>query len=99
MTATKPSLRRSSRLAKQPLNLTVRPSKKGEVLAMKRLGFITSGCTDLEGARKELTRFFTETVDIQNFPALRHLLPAARHLTDEELQEAVQQASALVTGE
>lgn len=76
----------------------MRPSKKGGVLAMKRLGFITAGCTDMEGARKEFTRFFTEKVDIQNFPALRDLLPAARDLADDELQEAVQQASTLVTG-
>lgn len=67
-----PSLRRSNRLASQPLNLTVRPSKKGEVLAMNRLGFIGKGEPNIEEARKEY---------IKNLPALRDLLPVARGLS------------------
>lgn len=92
------NLRRSDRLAKQPLNLTVRPSKKGEVLTMKKQGFIKPGRTDIDGARKEFDNFFTNTVNIQGFPALRDLFPAARHLTDAELMEAVQGARGLTAG-
>nr|CAB3462883.1 unnamed protein product [Digitaria exilis] len=57
---------RSDRLASNPLNLTVRPSRKGEVLAMKRLGFLgsqTRDGSDIKAARKEYHRFFTETMD------------------------------------
>lgn len=92
------NLRRSDRLAKQPLNLTVRPSEKGEVLTMKKMGFIKPGRTDIDGARKEFDNFFTNTVNIQGFPALRDLFPAARHLTDAELMEAVQGARGLTAG-
>ncbi|KAF8733313.1 hypothetical protein HU200_014917 [Digitaria exilis] len=95
-----PCQRRSSRLASQPINLTVRPSKKGEILAMKRLGFLdtNTGGNNIDTARKEFTRFFNDIVDIKNFPALRDLLPAARGLDDEELMATIQQASAMVGG-
>lgn len=91
-----PKLRRSDRLAKEALNMTVRPSKKGEILAMKRLGFTGNAGGK---ARKEFQRFFGGIVDIQNFPALRDLFPAARELSDEELLAAVQEhAGMLVQG-
>ncbi|KAF8658860.1 hypothetical protein HU200_059354 [Digitaria exilis] len=86
---------RSGRLANQPINQAIRPSKKGEVIAMKKLGFLGGNAThDIEDACKEYKRFFTEVVDMRNFPALRDLLPAARDLTDEELLEAARQAGA-----
>lgn len=93
-----PSTRRSERLANQSLNLTVRPSKKGEVLAMKRLGFLGNEGNNLEQCRKEFDLFFTKLVDIKNFPAIRDLLPAARELSDEELLAAAHQAGVLVEG-
>lgn len=92
-------MRRSGRLAKDPLNLAVRPSKKGEILTMQRLGFLGNnpGATvDVDNARKEYDRFFNDTLGVKNFPALRDLLPAARGLTDEELLAAVQHAGTLV---
>nr|CAB3452850.1 unnamed protein product [Digitaria exilis] len=66
---------------------------------MKGLGFLGNGKVnndDIDNARKEFTRFFAETVDIKNLPALRDLFPAARELCDEELLAAVRQASVLV---
>nr|CAB3495640.1 unnamed protein product [Digitaria exilis] len=96
--ASTPAPRRSDRLASNPLNLTVRPSRKGEVLAMKRLGFLGSQTRDdsiVEAARKEYHQFFTETMDISNFPALRDLLPAARALPDDELMAAVRHAGTI----
>nr|CAB3452379.1 unnamed protein product [Digitaria exilis] len=78
----------------QPLNLTIRPSKKGEILAMKHLGFLDereSSTSMINDARREFDRFFNEIVDVKNFPALRDLFPVARGLSDEELLAAVQQ--------
>nr|CAB3470701.1 unnamed protein product [Digitaria exilis] len=101
-TAPTPSLRRSGRLASQPLNLTVRPSKKGEILAMKRLGFLeatTNNNGNIDDARKEFDRFFKEIVDTKNFPALRDLLPAARELNDDEPMTAARQACILGGGQ
>nr|CAB3467404.1 unnamed protein product [Digitaria exilis] len=74
--------------------------KKGEILAMKRLGFLdtNTGGNNIDTARKEFTRFFNDIVDIKNFPALWDVLPAARGLNDEELMAAIQQASAMVDG-
>nr|CAB3453806.1 unnamed protein product [Digitaria exilis] len=98
-TTATPGWRRSGRLAAQPLNLTVRPSKKGEILAMKRLGFLCNGSrndSDIEAVRKEFDCFFKETMDVKNLSALRDLLPAARVLTDEELMTAVRHASTVV---
>lgn len=93
-----PGPRRSSRLSAQPLNMTVRPSKKGEVLAMMRLGFISRmGAAD-DNVRREYDRFFNSIVDIKNLPALRDLFPAARDLSDEELLAAAAQARAMVEG-
>nr|CAB3485901.1 unnamed protein product [Digitaria exilis] len=67
---------------------------------MKRLGFLDAGAGggNIATAREEFTRFFKDIVDIKNFPALRHLLPAARGLTDDELAAAIQQASAILDG-
>lgn len=93
-----PKLRRSGRLAQETLNLTVRPSKKGEILAMKRLGFIGKGGCSIDDARREFERFFSKIVDIQNLPALRDLFPAARELSDEELLAAARQAGVVVQG-
>nr|CAB3463346.1 unnamed protein product [Digitaria exilis] len=101
-TAPTPGLRRSGRLASQPLNLTVRPSKKGEILAMKKLGFLEAGSNnngDIDDARKEFDRFFGEVTDIKNFPPLRNLLPAARGLSDDELMAAARQAYTLGGGQ
>ncbi|KAF8674304.1 hypothetical protein HU200_048128 [Digitaria exilis] len=97
--AATPSLRRSSRLAGQPLNISVRPSKKGEILAMKRLGFLHPGNTDaanINDAQAKFDHFFNAIVDVKNFQALRDLFPAARGLSDEELLAAAQRACAMV---
>nr|CAB3493501.1 unnamed protein product [Digitaria exilis]CAB3498463.1 unnamed protein product [Digitaria exilis] len=67
---------------------------------MKRLGFLGNGSrndSDIEAARKEFDRFFKETMDVENFLALRDLLPAARVLTDEELMTASTTCSRLLT--
>nr|XP_034570132.1 uncharacterized protein LOC117834714 [Setaria viridis] len=61
-TAPTPTPRRSGRLAKQTLNATVRPSKKGEVLAMKKLGIISR-----EGEAEQVRNF-------DSVPGKRHHL-------------------------
>lgn len=76
----------------------MRPSKKGEILAMKRLGFVGIGSNNPEEARKEFDHFFNKMVDIQNFPAVRDLFPAARELSDDELLAAARHACSLAQG-
>lgn len=65
---------------------------------MKRLGFLDNGSNNMnfEEASKKFDRFFGEIVDIQNFPAMRDLFPAARELSDDELMAALQQAGMIV---
>ncbi|KAF8669927.1 hypothetical protein HU200_051109 [Digitaria exilis] len=74
--------RRSNRLAKDSLNMTVRPSKKGDVLAMKKLGFINGRGTSTPTGHERIL----------------DLLPAASVLTDEEMLVAVQQAAKMIGG-
>ncbi|KAF8661812.1 hypothetical protein HU200_056767 [Digitaria exilis] len=90
-----PSVQRSSRLAREPINLIVQPSEKGEILTMKRrlLGAGANNNNDIDDARRELDRFFNDVVDVKNFPAFRDLFPAARELSDEELLSAARQAA------
>lgn len=60
----------------------------GEILAMKHLGFLGGGesnVSNIDNARREFECFFAEIVDVKNFPALMDLFPAARELTNDEL--------------
>nr|TKV92775.1 hypothetical protein SEVIR_9G182400v2 [Setaria viridis] len=87
--------RRSSRLAAQPLNTAVRASKKGEILAMKKLGIITQDHEAAQITDKDLDRFLVSTMQPRHFAALRDIFPAANGLTDQELLLLTSQACAI----
>ncbi|CAO2162882.1 unnamed protein product [Urochloa humidicola] len=82
--------RRSERLANQPLNSTVRPSKKGEVLVMHKLGLCQADGLALGQSRPQLASVFRGPLDAQTFAAIRDIFPAARALLDSELMAAIQ---------
>lgn len=88
--------RRSGRLANQALNALVRPSKKGEVLAMRKLGIIAPDEELHHQAAKEFDRFIAAAMLPQHFAALRDIFPAARLLSDDELRTAAQQAASTI---
>lgn len=80
------SVRRSARLANQPLNSTVRASKKGEVLVLRKLGLLTNDTRqDGEFCQKELASIFTGPLDDHYFQALRDIIPAAQALSDADI--------------
>jgi hypothetical protein len=94
--------RRSSRLAKLTLNSTVRASKKGEVLLMRKLDKLSMRPTeDPEAAAAEtatdqgLAAVFARPgpIDKEYFVAFRDLLPTARALSDADLMAAVRQVN------
>lgn len=87
--------RRSSRLAAQPLNTAVRASKKGEILAMKKLGIITQDHEAAQITDKDFDRFLVSTMQPRHFAALRDIFPAANGLTDQELLLLTSQACAI----
>jgi hypothetical protein len=95
--------RRSSRLAKLSANSTVRASKKGEVLLMRKLDKLSTRPTkdpeasaaDATTADRGLAAVFAgpESVDKEYFSAFRDLFPAARALSDADLMAAVRQVN------
>ncbi|CAN6315049.1 unnamed protein product [Urochloa humidicola] len=87
-----PLPRRSGRLAAQALNLTVRPSKKGEVLAMRKLGYTHKDEQAAQAASAEFDKFLKLPMQKKDFAALRDMFPLAKLLTDVELVAAVTQA-------
>nr|CAB3498747.1 unnamed protein product [Digitaria exilis] len=92
-TAPAKSLRRSTRLADQPLNSTVRASKKGEVLLMRRLGLHAKDDHRGSERSKELASIFKGPLDDHYFAALRDIIPAARALSDTDILDAAALAS------
>ncbi|CAN6344276.1 unnamed protein product [Urochloa humidicola] len=87
--------RRSSRLANKPLNATVRPSKKGEVLVLRKLGF-NPGNENTDEVRQQLAAVFHGPLELPHYESLRDIFPAARALSDAELMAAAAQASQAV---
>ncbi|CAN6172135.1 unnamed protein product [Urochloa humidicola] len=88
------ALRRSTRLAAKPLNSSVRASKKGEVLVMRKLGICMND--DDSGQRQQLAEVFRGPLDTSHYASLRDIFPAARALSDAELHAAAMQASQAV---
>ncbi|CAN6345196.1 unnamed protein product [Urochloa humidicola] len=84
--------RRSSRLASKPLNTTVRASKKGEVLVLRKLGLRPDDDNSTDTSR-QLASVFHGPLDTTHFVSLRDIFPAARALSDMELMAAAAQAS------
>ncbi|CAN6314316.1 unnamed protein product [Urochloa humidicola] len=86
-----PAPRRSNRLASQPLNSSIRASKKGEVLVLRKLGWRPDegGSSD---SRQKLASVFADNLDISHFASLRDIFPAARALSDADLMAAAIQA-------
>ncbi|CAN6331390.1 unnamed protein product [Urochloa humidicola] len=70
------ALRRSSRLASKPLNASVRASKKGEVLVMRKLGLCDPGDVNPPDTRV-LASVFHGPLDTTHFASLRDIFPAA----------------------
>lgn len=71
-----PHPRRIARLASQPLNTTVRPSKKGEVLAMKKLGISTKDDEAKHVTEAVFDKFLKTTMQQRHFDAPRDIFPA-----------------------
>jgi hypothetical protein len=84
---------RSSRLDKDTMKSTVRASKKGEVLLMRRLGKLDKrGSSPSEepqdtvaSADQGLAEVFAGPVDAEDFAAFRDIFLAARALSDADL--------------
>nr|TKW15366.1 hypothetical protein SEVIR_5G233400v2 [Setaria viridis] len=83
--AAAPTPRRSGRLANQALNSTVRPSKKGEILVMKKLGVVPREQDAEQVSTAEFDKFLHSTMQPKHFAALRDIFPAANALSDDEL--------------
>lgn len=79
-------------MANKPLNTAVRPSKKGEVLAMKKLGIITQEHEAAQVTDKEFDKFLATTMQPRHFATLRDIFPIANNLTDHELLQITSQA-------
>ncbi|CAL4946299.1 unnamed protein product [Urochloa decumbens] len=88
-----PVPRRSGRLAVQALNSNVRPSKKGEVLVMRKLGLCTA---DGPSAGQKFGTMFHDTPDPNTFAAIRDIFPTARALTDADLMAAARQVNSAI---
>lgn len=88
--------RRSGRLANQALNSTVRPSKKGEILVMKKLGIVPREQDTEQVSAAEFDRFLRSTMQPRHFAALRDIFPAANTLSDDELMRITSQAGGAV---
>ncbi|CAO2186369.1 unnamed protein product [Urochloa humidicola] len=93
-TSTTPAPRRSERLANQPLNSSVRASKKGEVLVMRKLGLCQAEGATILGLKPELKAIFTGPLDKTHFAAIRDIFPAANALSDADLMALATQATA-----
>ncbi|CAN6330762.1 unnamed protein product [Urochloa humidicola] len=91
---TTPGPRRSQRLANQPLNSMVRPSKKGEALVMHKLGLCQVDGSAPGQPRPQLASVFQGSLDAQTFAAIRDIFPAARTLSDSDLMAAIQEEEA-----
>ncbi|CAN6271947.1 unnamed protein product [Urochloa humidicola] len=86
--------RRSVRLANQPLNSTVRASKKGEVLVLRKLGLLPADPTSAGSLHPELASVFRGPLDTSTFAAMRDMFPAARALSDADLRAVAMQLQA-----
>lgn len=75
------SPRRSTRLATNALNSAIRPSKKGELLTMKKLGILTQEHQTTSAADKDFNKFLTTTMKPCHFAAFRDIFPAANNLS------------------
>ncbi|CAO2161977.1 unnamed protein product [Urochloa humidicola] len=87
-------LRRSKRLTNQPLNSTVRASKKGEVLVMRKLGLLPDDPSGTGPLHPELASVFRGPLDTSSFAAMRDMFPAARALSDADLRAVAMQLQA-----
>ncbi|CAO2044229.1 unnamed protein product [Urochloa humidicola] len=84
-----PGVRRSRRLVNQPLNATVRASKKGEVLVMRKSGLCPVENPTPEQVHQELAAVFKGPLDPCDFAAIRNIFPAAKALSDADLMAAI----------
>ena len=85
------SQRRSNRIANQPLNSSVRPSKRGEVVLMRKLGILADGDPVTNDAKTKLDKLFDKPLEKKQLDAIRDLFPVAQALSDEELSTAAMQ--------
>ncbi|CAO2199130.1 unnamed protein product [Urochloa humidicola] len=88
------ALRRSRRLANQPANSTVRLSKKGEMLVMRKLGLLPADPSGVGFLHPELASVFRGPLDDSSFEAMRDMFPAARALSDADMRAVAMQLQA-----
>jgi hypothetical protein len=75
-------------LANQPLNATVRASKKGEVLAKRKLGLLLANGSGAGCHHLELASIFTGMLEADRFAAMRDMILAARALSGHDMRAA-----------
>jgi hypothetical protein len=93
-----PTPRRSGRLASQPPSaVPVRPSKKGEILAMKKLGIISRDDEAELANVRDFDKFLVSAMQPRHFAALRDIFPAANALPNAELRLITNQVTATAT--
>lgn len=92
-----PSSRRSTRIAKLHGTSTVRPSKRGEALMMRKLGVLPQTGLVTQEERKAYRELVEAPLSKNHIAAIRELFPAANALTDVEVLTALQ-AGAMVAG-
>lgn len=85
-------IRRSRRLAKIETTCNVRPSKKGEVLLMRKLGFASADMPITREAQDMYAQLFDRPLSTEHLASIRDLFPTAESLSDEELSMALLQA-------
>nr|TKW35688.1 hypothetical protein SEVIR_2G391450v2 [Setaria viridis] len=96
-TPTQSRPRRSGRLAKQTLNSTVRASKKGEVLVMRKLGLCSTDGPVPDQPHPQLASIFQRPLDAKYFCAIRDIFPATQALSDDDVRAVAVQLSGAIS--
>lgn len=85
-------LRWSRRIATTDNMSNVRPSKKSEVLLMRKLGLIAPSALATTEAQQAYGTLFERPLPADHLTAIRELLPAAEALSDKDLTVVLLQA-------
>lgn len=86
-------LRQSRQITEIDEVCNVRPSKKGEVLLMKKLGIVPPCAPNTKESQEAYAELFDHPLSEPHLATIRVLFPAAETLSDEELATAIIQAS------
>lgn len=88
-TPTPTILRRSRRIAANDSTPNVRPSKKGEVLLMRKLGVLPPHAPAIKELQNAYEQLFDQPLSTDHLAAIRDLFPAAEALDNDELTAAL----------